>query len=97
MGGQTAVPRGLWNPAALTEQDPLRPFAAAQKFFSFLGEKPTCRLVRCDGEVDPNVWTGGALQEKSVRLESSGLATMYPALGGAHRLLAIMYMSAHSI
>ena len=31
--------------------------------------------------VDPDVWTGGALQEGSVRLESSGLAPMYPAFG----------------
>ena len=30
---------------------------------------------------DPNVWTGGALQEKSVKLECSGLAPMYPAFG----------------
>ena len=28
---------------------------------------------------DPNVWTGGASQEKSVNLEHSGLAPMYPA------------------
>ena len=27
------------------------------------------------------VWTGGALQEKSVNLEHSGLAPMYPAFG----------------
>src|SRR5262249_53955759 len=30
---------------------------------------------------DPNVWTGGALQEKSVRMEEFGLASMYPACG----------------
>jgi len=32
-------------------------------------------------ESDPHVWTGGALQEKSVSLECSGLAPMYPAFG----------------
>src|SRR5215831_7791357 len=31
--------------------------------------------------LDPNVWTGGALQEKSVRMEEFGLASMYPACG----------------
>ena len=31
--------------------------------------------------LDPNVWTGGALQEKSVKLECLGLAPMYPAFG----------------
>jgi hypothetical protein len=30
---------------------------------------------------NPHVWTGGALQEGSVRLESSGVAPMYPAFG----------------
>ena len=30
------------------------------------------------------VWTGGALQEKSERMEEFGLASMYPAFGGAH-------------
>jgi hypothetical protein len=29
---------------------------------------------------DPNVWTGGALQEKSVSFGVFGLAPMYPAL-----------------
>src|SRR5215475_6766698 len=32
-------------------------------------------------QFDPNVWTGGALQEKSVRIEEFGLASMYPACG----------------
>jgi hypothetical protein len=41
---------------------------------------------------------GGALQEKSVRLEFSGLAPMYPAFGwSSYLLLAIMDISAHSI
>ena len=31
--------------------------------------------------IDPTVWTGGALQEKSVRMEEFGLASMYPAFG----------------
>src|SRR6516165_9904172 len=31
--------------------------------------------------IDPTVWTGGALQEKSVRMEEFGLASMYPACG----------------
>ena len=30
---------------------------------------------------DSNVWTGGVLQEKSVKLEYLGLAPMYPAFG----------------
>ena len=43
----------------------------------------TCRAFSVARPVsfDPNVWTGGALQEKSVRLECSGLAPMYPAFG----------------
>ena len=35
--------------------------------------------IECAAEFDPNVWTGGALQEKSVKLEYLGLAPMYPA------------------
>jgi len=31
--------------------------------------------------VSLRVWTGGALQEKSVRMEEFGLASMYPAFG----------------
>jgi hypothetical protein len=46
---------------------------------------------------DPNVWTGGALQEGSVRLESSVSHQCIRPLSGAELLLAIMDVSARSI
>ena len=39
-----------------------------------LSTSPLQVEVSASGEIDPNVWTGCALQEGSVRLESSGLA-----------------------
>src|SRR5262245_45891625 len=36
--------------------------------------------VRDNDAIDPNVWTGGALQERSVSVGVFGLAPMYPAL-----------------
>ena len=46
---------------------------------------------------DPNVWTGGALQEKSVSWSNRVSHQCIRPLGGAHVLLAIMDISAHSI
>ncbi len=47
---------------------------------------------------DPNVWTGGVLQEENLETAALGLAPMYPAyLWSCKMLLAIMDMSAHPI
>ena len=46
--------------------------------------------------IDPNVWSGRALQEDVVELAVSGLASMYPALL-ERGLLAIMDISARAI
>ena len=47
-------------------------------------------------EIDPNVWSGRALQENVVELAVGGLASMYPALL-ERGLLAIMDISARAI
>jgi hypothetical protein len=44
-----------------------------------LGEKRTSRGQPISVAIDPNVWSGRALQEDFVELAVSGLASMYPA------------------
>ena len=57
------------------------PFRVRSSTVSLWGMKRrAANLVTTPG-FDPNVWTGGALQEGSVRQECSGLAPMYPAFG----------------
>ena len=44
-----------------------------------LGRLDHVQITPGQNTTDPDVWTGGALQEKSVKLEYLGLAPMYPA------------------
>src|SRR6266536_5395119 len=46
----------------------------------FMGVKRSRRLRAGNGVIDPNVWSGRALQEVFIDLAVSGLASMYPAL-----------------
>ena len=45
---------------------------------SLSGEKRTSRRYPILVAIDPNVWSGRALQEVFVELAFSGLASMYP-------------------
>ena len=48
-------------------------------------------------EIDPDVWSGRALQEGFVELAVGGLASTYPASGWGSLLRAIMEISAPAI
>ena len=62
-----------------------------------LGVKRTCQRLGWIDAIDPNVWSGRALQEGFVELAVGGLASMYPASGRGSLLRAIMEISAPAI
>ena len=55
------------------------------------------RRTAANDVIDPDVWSGRALQESSTSSAVSGLASMYPAFGWSIALRAIMDISARAI